>query len=513
MRINYIFFFLIISVFCISSTTSAQSVNLDETWKEFLENDKISNMSALNKPSRVDDRLDYAKYLLMNTNSNFCQSKLERAENLMEEIQAMDKRVHEYIPGFKVKMEELDSKIKAYHSMDAIWKRFLRTQEVNLKELNEIKAAKTSCEKQTLAKYSYMTAYYHLCEGDMDKSRDIFQNRTLRLAEKTTLRVRDVEGLAEEVAKMKGLYQDMAKLEVAWRAYVKSGVSSGYDRELPLFPCYPIPNIKQAVLKGMADVCKEGPEMFEEIGRLQAKSGVSIDRELKEKITELETAIGLKEDNLAALNEAWEAFIPDNTVRHAGKYAYDYCTVEPLIRAYIMDGFTYVCDLAEESLQEIDALRRKTNVDLEQITLVKIRELMLLTEDYQANGERIDAIWSKFVANGDNLSEDYESTDDYCDNIHHVKDWAMKGLSGTCEEGIMYIEKIEEFQRTLDFNFYEELECRVQQLRINVWECRHKALQEVARLGSTPDTYEEKLTGLMEEYEMVERPEVCPSKR
>ena len=67
MRTNYHFFCLIIGIFFISATTFSQTVNFDETWKEFLENNKISNMSKLIKPDKVYDRPDYAKYLLMNT--------------------------------------------------------------------------------------------------------------------------------------------------------------------------------------------------------------------------------------------------------------------------------------------------------------------------------------------------------------------------------------------------------------------------------------------------------------
>ncbi len=91
-----------------------------------------------------------------------------------------------------------------------------------------------------------------------------------------------------------------------------------------------------------------------------------------------------------------------------------------------------------------------------------------------------------------------------------VKDWTMKGLSGTCEEGIQYLEQIEEVNQTFEWVFYEELECRVQKLRFKVWDCRYQALQKLARLEASPDSYEERLEELMEEYGMKERPEVCP---
>ena len=131
--------------------------------------------------------MDYIRYLLMNTNTSFCQSEVEKAEELITEIRTIDHKAFDAIPGFLKKMEDLEAKIKAYHRMDEIWMQFLETRTVDLKELDGVKAAKTSCEKSTLAKYSYMTVYAHYCRGDIPKAKDILENRTLRLTEKTSL--------------------------------------------------------------------------------------------------------------------------------------------------------------------------------------------------------------------------------------------------------------------------------------------------------------------------------------
>lgn len=509
MRTNYYFYCLFINIFFISATAYSQTINFDETWKEFLINNKISDMSVLMRPDKVHDQPDYAKYLLMNTNSDFCQSDVEDAENLMAEIQQINPEVLKSIPGFVGKMKELESKIKAYHSMDVIWKRFLQTKEITLEELEAVTAVKTSCEKGTLAKYSYMTAYYHFCRGDVTKSKDIFENRTLRLAEKTSLRVEDVEGLASNVAKMKSLFQNMSKLENAWKEYLETDVSPGLDFELPLFLCNPIPNMKEYILKGAADLCNSGPEMLANIKNLQAKSGVTLDWDMEKKVKALKVAIAQDETKLSALDKAWKAFIPDNKVRLID-YGYEYCDKEALIRAYIMDGFGSVCTFAEDMLQQIDSLQRYDRTPLEEITKIKIDELEVFYKQHESNGETIDRIWNDFIAAGDNLLEHYESTDLYCDYVQLVKDWTMKGLSGTCEEGIQYLEQIEEVNQTFEWVFYEELECRVQKLRFKVWDCRYQALQKLARLEASPDSYEERLKELMEEYGMEGRPEVCP---
>lgn len=508
MRTSYFFFCLIINLFFVTSTSFTQTVNFEETWKEFLENNKISNMSELVTPNKIFEKPKYAKYLLMNTNSSFCQSDVEDAENLMGEILEMDTEILKSVPGFVEKMEDLEAKIEAYHSMDDVWKRFLQTKNVSQDELEAITAAKTSCEKRTLAKYSYMTAYYHFCEGDVTQAKNIFENRTLRLTEKTSLRVKDVEGLAEEVADMKSMFQDMAKLDVAWKRYLQTGVSPGFDIELPLYPCNPTPNMKALVLNGVLDLCGAAPAALEEIKQLQAESGVRPDRELAGKVKELEAAVKQKNSGLAILSEAWEAFIPDNKVKHMGQYGYDYCNKEALIRAYVMDGFAYVCELAEDRLNKIDSLQRGDITPLEQITMIKINELAAISEKYQADGRNIERLWKKFVAQGDVLNESYQSADRYCDNIQQVKDWTIRGFTASCDQAHPYLEQIEAFQQTFEFSFTEELECRVQRLRIKVWDCRYNALQKLAKVEA-PDAYEARLEELMKEYGMGERPEVC----
>ncbi len=512
MRTNYCFFLLIIGGLFISTTAGAQSgtANFDETWKEFLNNNKISNMSVLTRPDKRYQHVEYAKYLLMNINTSFCQSDVDDAEKLMAELQEMDPRVHQSIPKFVGKMDDIESKMKAYHSVDDIWKEFLQTKTVDLKELEAIKAAKTSCEKATLAKYSFMTAYHHLCEGNVARAKDIFENRTLRLTEKTTLRVNDVEGLAEEVATLKALFQGMEQLEGPWKTYVQTGVSHGFDLELPFFPCYPNPRIKVLILKGATDLCNLAPEMLEEIKELQEETGVTPGGEVGKEVKKLEAAVGENDKNLATLNEAWEAFIPDNRVRHVGQYGYEYCTKEPLIRAYIMDGFAYTCEVGDEMLRKIDSMQRVETTPLEKITMVKINELAALYEKYQDNGRRIRKVWSDFIANGDKLRMDYQSSEDYCDNIYLVEDWTIRGLTGTCEEGIEYLKKIEDFQNTFEFYFFEELECRVQRLRIKIWECRHEALEKLARIEA-PEAYEERLAELVKEYGIGVQPEACPT--
>jgi len=507
MRINHFFLFLLIATFFIPVNTQAQTINFDETWKEFVDNNKISRVSQLVRPDKAYKKEDYAKYLLMNTNSCFCQSKMDQAENYMAEIKASDPRIHTSIPRFVEKMDDLEKKMKAYSQMDELWSRFLQTKQVSLEDLDAVKGAKASCEKQTLAKYSYMTAYNHMCQGNIERAKNIFETRTLRLAEKTSLRVQDVEGLATEVKNMKTLFQNLEELDVVWQEYVKTGESSGYDVELPLFNCYPIPNMKILVLNGATDICNKAADALAKVKELEAETGVAAVGSVAKQIKKLESAFNTTEKNLADLNKAWKAFIPENKLIHRD-YGYEYCEPEPLVRAYVMDGFAFVCEMAEENLQNIEKLVAKEDIELDEVTQQKINELSQLSEDYKTNERQMDEIWTDFIAQGDTLNYKFISSDIYCDNVHQVKDWVVAGTTGTCEEKYAYLAKIEEFQETFEFQFLPELECRIQGLRIRLWDCRYVALQEMASID-VEGTYEDRLAGLMEEFNMGERPDVC----
>ena len=266
--------------------------------------------------------------------------------------------------------------------------------------------------------------------------------------------------------------------------------------------------MKELVLKGVADVCNSGKSSLDKIKQLHINSGIELDLDLEEKIQELEFAIEIKDTDLATLNKAWEAFIPENKVIHTD-YGYDYCSAEPLIKAYIMDGFSYVCGLAEEMLDKIDDLQGPRGPKLDVITTSKIEELGLLLEEYEYNATEVESLWDLFVSQEDTLYYEYPTTDIYCDNIHQVKDWVMHGLVGSCEEGIQYLQQIEQFQETFKFNFTEDLECRVTNLRFRVWNCRYQALKDLAVIETSEDGYQDRLNELMTEYGVGERPEVC----
>lgn len=506
---NLRFFPIFVCSLLLSSNSFAQ--NFEETWKEFLENSKISATSVLARPDKQTDLADYAKYQLINTNTSFCQSDLSDAEDRLAEIKTMDGEVLASIPGFVDKQLDLEKKIAAYYVVDTIWQRFLPDRQITIEELENVEEVKTLCEKETMAKYTYMLAYTNFCQGEIGKAKNIFEDRTLRLAEKTSLKIEDIEGLPPEVAKMKLLFSNIARLNKTWNDFLETGKSPGFNVDLPVFSCYPNPNLKALVLQGMADVCTVGPKSMAKIQGLLEETGELDDLILDEKIEELAELVEKSESNLNALNAAWAAFLPDSKVDPSLKYGYDYCSIEPLVKAYILDGYTFVCAMAEDNLVKIDSLKKNFRFKLDSDTKNKITELKKLNEKYRKNGESIDVIWEEFVANGDVNVNAYESTDQYCDNVQMIKDWTIKGLSGTCDESNEYLAKIEEFNQTFEFKFYPELECRIQKLRIRVWDCRMDVLKELASLEEANGTYEEQLAALMQEYNMGDRPGVCES--
>ena len=142
--------------------------------------------------------------------------------------------------------------------MCKIWINFLKYRNVTLEDLEKASEANRVCEKGTLAKYSYMQAYAYYCQGEVEKARDKFQNFTLKIVDKTSLKIGDVEGLEGEVKIMRKLFKDLKALEPAWEELVSTGASPGFDREIPVIECHIEPSIKEYILKGSVDVCENG---------------------------------------------------------------------------------------------------------------------------------------------------------------------------------------------------------------------------------------------------------------
>ena len=494
---------------------AAQTGNFDETWKEFLENNRVSNTSALIKPDPRTDLDDYAKYLLMNLNNSFCQSKLDKADTYrskLAEVEANDRAVIEVIPGFEDRLKTIDTNRSMFDRTETVWQAFLQDGTVAPAELTALAPAQSSCEKQTLAKYSYLQAYTSLCRGEVDIARTVFEGRTLKLAEKTSLRVADVPGLAPEVARMKKWFTLLPRLDRAWAQYLDTGNSPGWKEDFPVYACYPEPNIRALILRGAADVCGNAPEALTTIGRLREAAGVDLDAALLEQLDALEQALAERESGREVLDEAWAAFLPDNRVPRNLRYGYDYCEKLPLIRAYIMDGFNFVCETALDNLEKIDELQAKRPAKLDAATRDKMAELRREYQRYQTNGSIIDQLWDQFVEQGDTLYTDFVSSEKYCDNIQQVKDWTMRGLAGDCDSPDFYesLDKIDRFQEAFDFEFYEALDCRIQTLRIRVWDCRYDILRALADTDTESEaSYAERLQGLLDEHDMGERPEAC----
>ena len=494
---------------CLLSPKPVAAQSFDETWKEFLEERKVSNINGLGKPDKATDKPDYAKYLLMNANSRFCQSDEARAQELTTELTDMGPRVYEGIPGFAERLSYLQEGYRAYATVDSMWAIFLRTDDVPVPDLEAVTTVRRLCEKGTMAKYTFMLAHGYYCLGELPKAKNIFENRTLRLAEKTSLKISDIEGLPERVRTMKALFTGLESLDVAWDRYLASGESPGFDTELPLVPCNPAPNVKAAVLRGLADACGDAAPMYARIQELTGGDPESLEEEIAASVRELEGVVNAKSGDIKKLDAAWTAFLADDKVDPDLPYGYEYCEKEPLIRAYLLDGYTFVCDYAQHALKQIDSLQSRKPVRLSPEVRAKIEQLAERHEEYLANGTSIEEVWSFFVVNDDQLLTDYESTTRYCDHVHEIKDWTMRGLTGDCDQALEYLTLIEDFNAKFDFKFYPELECRIQKLRIRIYDCRYDVVRELAELESTPETYESRLAELMEEYALGERPGVC----
>ena len=459
--------------------SQAQFVNFEDTWREFLGNNKTSNISKLTKPSK-DQVIDYSKYCLMYANTYFCSGEIGDSEDQMAEIKKIGESHYGQIPGFKEKYEDLGNKITAYHQVDRQWKRFLVGREITLADL-DIAHATQVCEKGTLAKHSYMLSRVHYCQGSLDQSKDYFQNRVLKLVERTSLELKDVEGLEAEVNKSKELFQGLSLLDKAWAEYIKTDVSPGFKGELPLIRCNSLASIKAYLLQAAADLCKQGREQLKKIKKLQASNTHPIPDDVSEKLQWLETEVGKYTGDEAVLNEAWEEFVATDTLEGELAFGYEYCRLEDQVKAYTMTGMVQICEQGEPMLKKIAGLLKEHQPEIGEDTETQLKKFVAKHKSYKMETTRLETLWEDFLASGDTILKPFELADFYCDKIAQVKSWTISGHFDPCDKGQQYLDQIDALQKEHDLSFGDDLDCRVQRLRGKVYQCRYWELVLQAR--------------------------------
>ncbi len=466
--------------------TSAQFVNFEETWKEFLSDPLTVDISKITKPSK-DLKEDYAKYSLMFGTVAFCADNVKEAEKLMAEIDKTGEFVYSKIPGFKERYEKLMANTKTYYKVENQWLNFLKYENVTLEDLDKI-GNPLVCEKGTLAKYDYMKAHALYCKGDIASAKANFENRVLKLAERTTLNIEDVQGLAPCVKNMKKLFNDLPALAKAWKEFIDTDVSNGFDMDLPLIECNPIPNMKEYMLRAAKDVCVYGAENLKKIEDLRAKNAQPIPPDLGKKIKWLKSEVGRYNGDLANLNKAWKEFVPSDTLKSNIEYLFEYCEKDAQIKAYTIHGTIHACEKGAEMLEKIASVREEYNPKLDKTTLDKIANLENKLKKYEDDHAALETLWATLIENNDTLFEAYRLEGFYCDKIAQVKSWTIKGLMNECKRGQQYLELIDDLQQQHSLQFDDELSCRVLRLRQEVWDCRYWELVLQAR----KETHEER---------------------
>lgn len=437
------FLLLVLSIGLMPKAADAQF--FEDTWQEFLKNSKASNISQLVMPNKKDAPTDYAKYCLMYATTHFCADEIKDAEAQMLEIRGMGETVYGGIAGFKDRYDDLQIKIKAYHAIEGLWTKFLDQRNVTVEEIDAVDRAKKVCEKGTLAKVFYMEAHANYCKGDIAKCRDLFNNRVLQLAEKTSFDISHLRGLPEEVKMMKELFAGLDKLEPAWKKLMETNVSPGFDTELPLMKCYPEPSIKEYILKAAVDVCKYGSEMLKKIKALQANNPHALSSDVREKIEWIEGMVGTAEADVSKLNAAWKEFMSKG--KYAGELQFDFpCNRDAQLKAYIIDGMSNICEKGQARLDDIAKLRKEHNPKMDEETANKLKEYEAKVKKMSGDLAALEKAWAEFVPN-DTITSGAKFGYDYpCDKGAQIKAYIMTGLMETCTKGREMLDKAEKTQ-------------------------------------------------------------------
>jgi hypothetical protein len=431
-----------------SLLSAQQMVNMEETWQEFLGNQKTSNISKLKKPDKSQPA-NYIKYSLIYANTYFCGDNIESTDEMIHEIEAMGKEIWDRVPGFEERYLGLKENIKAYRALDPVWEKFLKNKtSVSKEDVEAFPEAKKICERGTLCKYFFMISHDHFCKKELEKAREVFDTRIRRLVA-TTFNPKDIEGLGEEVERMTKFWDAMDELTPAWEAYMETGISPGMVADMPVIDCYVIPNMKVCILKATYDICGVGEKMLDKIKDLQRKSTYPIPSEVMDKITFIEEEVRVIKKDLAIVNTYWKKFTQTGKLPSDVAYKYEFaCDREAEIKAYLMDGFMDPCLKGEEALKNISKVRKEHKPDLASVTMEKLKELKALVSVSSGDVTVLEEAWEDFLPDNA-LAKNYDLSFEYCDKLAEIKAFIIDGTIHVCEKGQQRLEAI---QNVLDEN-------------------------------------------------------------
>ncbi len=438
--LRFLCYFVFILGILIPNVEAQQLVNYEETWQEFLRNPKTSSISDLRKPDK-EQVSNYLKFSIMYATKYFCADDLSNAQKSMRELESMGDEAIDKVAGLRARYEDLKLKIVAYQKCGSDWVTYQSTKKVSLDRLEENVMARKVCEKGTLSKYFMMITYDFYCKGELVKSRDQFTNRVLKLA-KTSFNPGNVSGLPEDIKQFKKTFEGLTLLQKNWATFIESDKSPGYDFDLPLVACYPIPNMKVYILKATTDVCANGEEMLRKIKKLEASTSHKIPADLNDKIEWLEEEVNKNNAGLAKITKIWDAFASSEEVALSAKYGYDFpCDREADVRAQLLDGFKNPCEAGAAALENIKKIKEQYSPSLSSITRQKQKRLTdLVTKESERIG-KLNAAWTDFVPDN-KLKSGVTFGFKYCEIIPTIKAYIMDGITNKCAKSKQRLQDI-----------------------------------------------------------------------
>jgi hypothetical protein len=477
---QYLRYFLLLTIAftAFTTTVNAQFVNFEETWQKFLKEDKTSNISELPQPSK-EDKQDYVKWCLIYATTNYCGGDLKQSKKLVSEIEAVGEPVYKTIPGFVDRFKTMKANISAYKRTEYAWVNFISYDRITFSDLEKLSDAKAVCEKGTLAKYSYMMAWANYCDGNVKEAKNLFENRVMRLVERTSLKVESVERLDEKIAQMKQLFKDLDNVNTAWKKYLTTGESEGFKTKLSVMECNPVPNIKAYIMEGTADICQNGEEMLDKINALRENYEETLPADVSAKLAEFEASVGEYSGDITVLDKAWAQFMKADTTTTL--FMAEYCDKEAQIKAYIMEGTMFTCAQGKAMMAKIEKIQKEFKPELGTDTAEKLEGLATRIQGLADETAELESIWQEFLENGDSLVSEVNLKRDYCDKTAQAKSWIIKAHGEACKKGKAFKNAIGKLKELEKLTFDEDMKCSLERLDQKIWDCEYWKLVLQAR--------------------------------
>jgi hypothetical protein len=383
-------------------------------------------------------------------------------EVMLKQLRELEQKSLQPIPDeITEKIAWLDEQVSTNKTdlavVNTYWKKFISTDKVPADAVYKYEFA---CDREAEIKAYLLDGFVHPCTKGAAALESIATIRKTHKPDMNSVTSEKLKKLQELVAAEN---KNVAALDKAWADFLPDDKLSG-TLDLSLKYCNNADQIRAYIIDGLGDVCANGKKRVEDIDDVLAENEVELEAKVAEKLEKLRNLAAKVKGDLEGLKNAWDFYVKNERVSHDLNYEHDFfCDREADVQAFILDGFTNLCQSGEYALNEIDRVMKAHNPKLGSVTVVKLDLLKSLVGKEKPNVAKLRKAWRDFVPDFQ-LSGEMDFVFEYCDKTAQVQAYIIDGIVNFCEKSEKRLEDINRLQEDYLITLDAETEAKLEQL-------------------------------------------------